>query len=127
MSSLPTTTQSTYSLTRLVWVTFQRVGFHRYPNAPEDVSYLASRHRHVFKFKVSISVTHNERELEYHQLLNWMNSLYETAELDASDKSCESLAEELITCIIAKYPDRVVTVDVSEDGECGSTLTATPV
>ena len=127
MSSLPTTTQSTYSLTRLVWVTFQRVGFHRYLNAPEDVSYLASRHRHVFKFKVSISVTHNERELEYHQLLNWMNSLYETAELDASDKSCESLAEELITCIIAKYPDRVVTVDVSEDGECGSTLTATPV
>lgn len=127
MSSLPTTTQSTYSLNRSVWVTFQRVGFHRYPNAPEDVSYLASRHRHVFKFKVSISVTHNERELEYHQLLNWMNSLYETAELDASDKSCESLAEELITCIIVKYPDRVVTVDVSEDGECGSTLTATPV
>ena len=118
---------TTHSIvSRHIWVTFQRVGFHCYPNAPEDVSYLSSRHRHLFKFKVSVSVTHNEREIEYHQFLNWLNDLYDQSTLDASNKSCESLAEELINCVLNKYPGRAVTVEVSEDGECGSVLSAFP-
>jgi len=107
---------------RRIWVTFSRVGYHRYPNAPEDVSYLQDRHRHLFKFKVSITVEHNEREIEFHQFLNWIESLYTEGQLEASNKSCETLAQELATAIGNRYTHRHIEVEVSEDGECGSII-----
>jgi hypothetical protein len=55
---------------KMIWVTFQRAGIHRYPDAPDDVGYLANNHRHQFKFKVSIEVFHMNRELEFHQLVS---------------------------------------------------------
>lgn len=107
---------------RKIWVTFQMKGFHRYPVAPEDVSYLRARHRHLFKFKVTISVTHNERDIEFHQFQTWLESLYAEGQLEADNKSCETLAEELLTMIVTRYPGRLVEVEVSEDGECGSVI-----
>jgi len=112
---------------RRIWVTFQRVGFHAYPSAPTepyDVTYLQSRHRHLFKFKVSISVAHNEREIEFHQFLHWLESLYANGDLEADNASCESLATGLIDAIAARYPNRDVCVEVSEDGECGALVSA---
>jgi hypothetical protein len=106
---------------RKIWVTFQRAGLHRYPAAPDDVSYLASTHRHLFKFKVTISVVHNDRDIEFHQFLNWLESLY-AGTLTLDFKSCEMIAEELLGTITTRYPDRFVEVEVSEDGECGAVL-----
>jgi hypothetical protein len=109
-------------ITRKIWVTFQRVGYHAYPNAPEDVNYLANRHRHLFKFKVTIAVTHNEREIEYHQFLNALQSFYEEGVLDMNNRSCESIANELASWVHRKHPDRDLEVEVAEDGECGSVV-----
>jgi hypothetical protein len=49
-----------------IWVTFQKEGVHCYPAAATDptlatgdqydVSFLASPHRHIFHFRVAISV-----------------------------------------------------------------------
>ena len=108
---------------RLIWVKFQRKGFHCYPNAPEDVSYLRDRHRHLFLFKIMISVEHNEREIEFHQFQTWLESMYESGVLIADNKSCETLAEELIIIVDYRYPNRRIIVEVSEDGECGSIVT----
>lgn len=102
-----------------ICVTFQREGFHQYDDAPLDVRYLANTHRHLFKFKVSIVVTGRGRELEFHQVLRWLNSLYESS-LNLNNKSCEMISDELAACINEKYPDRDFDIEVWEDGECGS-------
>lgn len=106
-----------------VWVTFDKVGFHRYPDAPEEVKYLRDMHRHVFMFKVEVTVHHDDREIEFHMFKNWLTSLYE-GEMSVDHKSCEMLAEELLVKLLHKYncTDRDIQITVSEDGECGATL-----
>lgn len=108
---------------RKIWVTFQKVGFHRYPAAGEDprladVSYLANKHRHLFKFRVEIEIFHNDRELEFHQVLNYCESLYQ-GHLEIDYKSVEMLADDLYIQLASKYPGRYMAIEVSEDGECG--------
>lgn len=108
---------------RWIWVTFQRAGFHRYPQAETvamlaDVSYLAHPHRHLFKFTVQIEIFHNDRELEFHQVLNYCESLLGT-QIDIDYKSVEMLADDLYLKLAEKYPSRKMKIEVSEDGECG--------
>jgi hypothetical protein len=112
---------------RKIWVTFQKVGFHRYPAAGEDprladVSYLANKHRHLFKFKVEIEIFHNDRELEFHQVLNYCESLYDGQAIDIDFKSVEMLSDDLYVQLAAKYPGRNMKISVSEDGECGCVI-----
>lgn len=111
-----------------IWVTFDKVGFHRYPDAPNDVAYLRDVHRHVFKFKVMITVWHDDREIEFHMLKTWLVSLYDEKVMNVDYKSCEMLAKELLNKITDKYDcsARIVSVDVSEDGECGATVSSRP-
>ena len=108
----------------MIWVTFQKVGFHSFPAAQidpalEDVSYLGFKHRHLFKFKVWIEVFHNDREIEFHQFLSFCESLFSEKNIDINFQSVEMLADNLYTSISKKFPDRDVWVEVSEDGECG--------
>jgi hypothetical protein len=105
---------------KFIWVTFQRVGYHRYPDAPEDVNYLADRHRHLFKFKVAVQVTHDNRQIEFHQFLNWLESQIGSS-IELNNKSCEMLSDDIANLITAKYGDLGMIIEVSEDGECGST------
>ena len=108
---------------RWIWVTFQRAGLHYYPDAAtnknlEDVSYLGAQHRHLFKFKVQIEVFHDDRELEFHQVLNFCESLFQN-QINIDFKSVEMLADDLRNELTKKYPNRNMIITVSEDGECG--------
>jgi hypothetical protein len=116
--------QNIQSATRRVWVTFQRAGFHRYPAAETDpaladVSYLAQRHRHLFKFKVSIEVFHANRDCEFHQVLNFCEGLFDNRHIEIDFKSVEMLADDLYGQLALQYPNRRISIEVSEDGECG--------
>ena len=107
-----------------IWVTFQREGIHCFPAAAtdpklEDVAFLASPHRHIFHFRVSIDVFHDDRELEFIQFKRWLESLYVNTVLQLDYKSCEMIADDLYAQIAAKYPNRDVWIEVSEDGENG--------
>ena len=107
-----------------VWVTFQREGIHCFPAAANDpkladVAFLASPHRHIFHFRVAIDVFHDDRELEFIQFKRWLEALYVNTVLQLDYKSCEMIADDLYTQIAAKYPDRDVWIEVSEDGENG--------
>ena len=102
-----------------ICVTFQKPGFHRYPDAPEDVAYLKNVHRHLFKFQVCIEVEKRDRELEFHQFLNWLDSLYQDS-LALDYKSCEMLSDDLAAHINTRYPTRQFDIEIWEDGECGS-------
>lgn len=117
---------------RMIWVSFQREGIHCYPAASTDpklntsdeydVSFLAHPHRHIFHFRVSIEVFHNDRDIEFIQFKRWLNSLYEKTTLELDYKSCEMIADDLYDQIAMRYPERKVIIDVSEDNENGCVI-----
>lgn len=117
---------------KFIFVQFQKEGIHRYPEAATDpalatgdeydVSFLASPHRHIFHFRVELSVTHDNRDVEFIQFKRWCENLYKDATLTLDYKSCEMMGEELYSHISAKYPNRDVRIEISEDGENGCYL-----
>ena len=111
---------------RTIFVQFTKEGIHRYPDAPEDVSFLRNPHRHIFHFRVDIDVFHNDRDIEFILFKRELESLYSAQTLQVDYKSCEMLAEDLIDYISKKYPGRKISVQVSEDGENGATLHFVP-
>ena len=115
---------------KMIWVTFNKEGMHKYPAAltdpalatgdEYDVSFLGYPHRHIFHFKVWIGVTHDDRDIEFIQFKRWLLNLYKDATLSLDYKSCEMMSGDLYDTISAKYPGREVWIEVSEDGENGS-------
>ena len=102
-----------------IWVTFQKEGIHKYPNAPKEVEFLKYPHRHIFKFKVQIQVYDNDRDIEFFIFKRWLESLYADDTLELDYKSCEMMADDLAKQIKDKYSGRQLSIDVSEDGENG--------
>lgn len=101
---------------RYITVFNQFNGCHCYPMAPDEVSYLKNVHRHCFKVKTTISVTHNDRELEFYMVQDEIDLFIKDNFLSGS-MSCEMYAEQLVYFILDKYgSDREVSVEVSEDG-----------
>jgi hypothetical protein len=117
---------------KMIWVTFRKEGIHKYPAAltdpnlatgdEYDVSFLGHPHRHIFHFRVWLSVTHNDRDVEFIQFKRWLEKLYSSNEgvLSLDYKSCEMMSDDLYAQVSQKYPDREVWIEVSEDGENGS-------
>ena len=115
---------------KMIWVTFNKEGMHKYPAAltdpalatgdEYDVSFLGYPHRHIFHFKVWIGVTHDDRDIEFIQFKRWLLNLYKDATLSLDYKSCEMMSGDLYDAISQRYPDREVWIEVSEDGENGS-------
>lgn len=117
---------------RMIWVTFQKEGIHCYPAAaidPQlatgdeyDVSFLATPHRHIFHFRVWIEVFHDDRDIEFIQFKRWLENLYKNNTLQLNYKSCEMISDDLYLEIAARYPDRAVWIEVSEDNENGALI-----
>ena len=117
---------------KMIWVTFRKEGIHKYPAAATDpnlatgdeydVSFLANPHRHIFHFRVWLSVTHNDRDVEFIQFKRWLEKLYSSTQgvLSLDYKSCEMMSDDLYAQVSQRYPDREVWIEVSEDGENGS-------
>lgn len=106
----------------MVWVKFEKIGFHYYKDAPSDVDYLKSKHRHKFYFKVGVKVEHDDREVEFHQLLNFCLSGFTDEIIDINGKSCEMLADDIYDHLQTSpiYCNRKTIIDVSEDNEVGA-------
>jgi len=77
-------------------------------------------HRHIFKFRVSIEVFHDDRDIEFIQFKRWLEKLYAESTLTLDFKSCEMISDDLYLQINERYPGRDVHIEVSEDGENGS-------
>ena len=115
---------------KMIWVTFRKEGMHKYRAAltdpalatgdEYDVSFLGYPHRHIFHFKVWISVTHDDRDIEFIQFKRWLEKLYADGTVQLDYKSCEMMSGDLFDAISNKYPNREVWIEVSEDGENGS-------
>ena len=124
---------------RTIFVRFQKEGIHKYPAAATDpnlatgdeydVSFLATPHRHIFHFEVSIEVFHNDRDIEFIQFKRWLENQYSQGILALDYKSCEMISDDLYEVIATRYPNRSITITVSEDNENGATIhynTTTP-
>jgi hypothetical protein len=117
---------------RMIWVTFQREGIHKYPGADTDpklatgdeydVSFLGYPHRHIFHFKVAIQVFHNDRDIEIIQFKRWLEHSFKSGVMQLDYKSCEMISDELYHYIANRYPNRDIEITVSEDGENGATI-----
>lgn len=106
-----------------VWITTSFIGFHRWPEAPAEVSYLRNLHRHLFHVRVTVPTT-EDRGLEFHILKKYVDeriAINSKHQLDIV--SCEVMAETLAKQIITgQYILSWVEVTVSEDNECGATV-----
>jgi len=117
---------------RTIFVRFQKEGIHKYPAAATDpnlatgdeydVSFLATPHRHIFHFEVTIEVFHNDRDIEFIQFKRWLENQYSQNILALDYKSCEMISDDLYEVIATRYPDRNVVIRVSEDNENGATI-----
>lgn len=111
----------------IIFVRLVVPGWHRWSGAPDHRDYLASLHRHLWHFEIRMPVTHDDREVEFHDLMQavriHLRTLFpETHEADGHDfgeRSCEAIAGEL-GFILADAYRRLVVVSVSEDGEAGA-------
>lgn len=106
----------------VIWVACQVVGWHNWADAPAHRAYLAHPHRHVFHVKVTIPVEHDDREVEFHDLLDWVHR--QGLEVigpggQFGGQSCETIAARLADLVQREY-GRACEVEVSEDGECGA-------
>jgi hypothetical protein len=117
---------------RTIFVRFQKEGIHCYPAAATDsalatgdeydVSFLATPHRHIFHFEVTIEVFHNDRDIEFIQFKRWLENQYSQSILELNYKSCEMISDDLYEVIATRYPDRNIKIKVSEDNENGATI-----
>ena len=115
---------------RTIFVRFQKEGIHKYPAAATDpalatgdeydVSFLATPHRHIFHFEVSIEVFHNDRDIEFIQFKRWLENRYSQGILALDYKSCEMISDDLYEVIATRYPNRGIAIQVSEDNENGA-------
>ena len=103
-----------------IFVKLRVPGFHHWPNASAGRAYLGDSHRHLFHLEVSMPVGHSDREVEFHDLLDEVRTLFPVGK-DHGGKSCEMMAEE-IGHHLALHHKRPVTVQVSEDGEVGARM-----
>ena len=100
-----------------IFVKFSVEGVHCWPNAPKNRAYLATPHRHLFYVEVRCDVTHDDREIEFHDLLDAAKALYKGGNM--GEMSCEQMARNLGEALAQQY-QRNFTVEVSEDNECGA-------
>ena len=117
---------------RTIFVKFQKEGIHCYPAAATDpalatgdeydVSFLATPHRHIFHFEVTIEVFHNDRDIEFIQFKRWLENQYSQGILALDYKSCEMISDDLYEVIATRYPDRNIIIRVSEDDENGALI-----
>lgn len=115
-------------LTASVEVNFSVAGLHHWPGAAEQRAYLANPHRHLFEVRVTCDVGHDEREVEFHDLLedarrafSGLGAPYHPRSLlvNFGARSCETLGRELLLHLLQDWPG-VTSVRVSEDGECAA-------
>ena len=105
-------------MSALAVVRFTQEGWHNWSGATGKREYLASRHRHLFYFEVSLEVFHNDREVEFHDLLDFCKA--NTGAPEFGGVSCENIAESLAKKITLRYEGRRAIVSVFEDNEVGA-------
>lgn len=114
-----------------VWARTSFVGFHAWPQASKFTTnrgYLEAQHRHRFGVRADLLVGHDDRDVEFHDLLEQVNRWVDRwpnrpgGGKDLGARSCEHLAIDLGEHLDRVWPGLVAEVTVTEDDECGGTV-----
>ncbi len=108
---------------KAIFVTTSFIGYHKYPEAPEDVVFLRELHRHKFNVKVTIEVFGADREIEFFILKSKIDCFIGSNFAHSkSTLSCEQMASKIYNNVkeIFHNEGRRVEVVVDEDGENGA-------
>lgn len=102
----------------LIVITLEVEGTHNWPQCPfEDVAFLKSEHRHMFRIRAEKEVSHEDREIEIilmkRKVTAFLQDKFGTP-CKFGSKSCETIARELAE----KFG--FILVEVLEDGENGA-------
>lgn len=93
------------------------LAYHGWKQAPKHREYLKPDHQHLFKITVRMSVTHGEREVEFHDLRGevWDKlNLLEAHKL--LNNSCENNAKTIFEALKKDYPKHSISVVFAEEG-----------
>lgn len=103
-----------------VFATTSFEGFHCWPDAPAEVAFLRTMHRHRFHVRVEVAVNMLDREVEFILLQRKVCNLigFTLEQTDVGTWSCERWATFLLDRLGAAR------VEVNEDGENGSIVEA---
>lgn len=89
---------------------------HCYPNAPEEVAFLRNEHRHTFIIESMLEVFHEDRELEFYMVKDYIDSIIPELKAMLKSKSCENMCMFIIDKLQLRYnKHRYIEVSVSED------------
>lgn len=98
-------------------------GFHNWPQAPNEVGYLGSKHRHLFTIRCEWPVHHDDRDVEFHLAQQAMRDVLEKwREGDVYEfegMSCEMIARAVGARLEQSFREPSA-VEVWEDDECGA-------
>ena len=119
MSNLHSQTVAVNAATRAI-AKFDFIGFHSWPEATGNRAYLAQPHRHKFYVRAEIQTFHDDREIEFHDFLDFCKQNAPGGDLGRS--SCEDIGRQLLTAISKQWPNRAVYIEVWEDHEVGASL-----
>jgi len=118
----------------LACVRFTEPAFHNWQGAPKGKEYLGQRHRHLFHVEVCLEVLHDDREVEFHDLLSFSRASFPGKVIqgirdaalgygpvrEMGGLSCEMMARAVRTAVVGKWTGRTCIVSVYEDGEVGA-------
>lgn len=110
-----------YNLEIVVSTSF--IGYHRWKKAPKETDFLRSMHRHKFFVKLTVSVNHNDREIEFFDIQDKLNKYIQLHFENKKDiGSCEMIGSKILTYIESLYPNRIMSILISEDNENGAII-----
>ncbi len=109
---------------KFIIVRYNFPAFHRWDGAPAGRAYLGEKHRHIFFVEVKLEVFHDDREVEFHDLLDFCKPIIgQTTDGQPDDlgsMSCEMIANQIAQTVADTYNERWLFVSVFEDNECGA-------
>jgi len=96
-------------------------GFHCWPDAPDEVEFLRTRHRHMFHVELHVPVTHADRDVEFILLKRALEAELASWGAEQGVGSCEMMAKRIIRWAV-EHTGQMGTYfcDVTEDGENGA-------
>ena len=110
---------------KFIYVTTSFQCFHCYPGAKEEYAFLRANHRHMFGVRVKLSVSHNNRDVEFLGLKNAINEFIEVKlirDLWRPNISCEDFADCICDFVRDYTHSNFIEVEVNEDNENGAII-----
>lgn len=93
------------------------LAYHGWKQAPPHREYLKPDHQHLFKITVRMSVTHGERQVEFHDLRDRVWEMLKNFDKNKLlNNSCENNARNIFVALKQIYKKHLISVVFAEEG-----------